>query len=412
MEMKQLLTILAAAISLTACTGNSLRSCSTDISTIDSTLQTNVDSLLENKLIELNAFTGTAIVMEVHSGHIKAIAGLEKDSTGYWPCDNYIRNQESALVQPACMLAAMEEGDVRMSEPVDVGNGVCLVRGKELKDHNWHKGGYGMISVMQGMACSSNIAVYKTMDKVFGKRKEAFFDVLAKTGYGKPDSIDGLPGLEPAFFIRNEAVDWQNSLAWISIGYDQYIASVQVLAFYNGIANGGRMVQPGLYKDAEAVIFPQMAKQAHIDNLKQVLEYTVTDGLRKPVRSGLVRIAGKPGTVQLDNGDYLVEFCGYFPAENPAYSVIVSIRKKDLPASGGGMAGDLFCQIAEYLTGTPGTQDTQFYDCHQDCRYTQVANVEGEGVSLSTKAGVGYAPSSSLSYIQKRDSVNITKLAS
>ena len=68
--------------------------------------------------------------------------------------------------------------------------------------------------------------------------------------------------------------------------------------------------------------------------IKQALEYSVSDGLAKPAQSDKVKVAGATGTIQLPNGEYAVEFCGYFPADNPKYSVIVTINKKGLPASG------------------------------------------------------------------------------
>ena len=110
------------------------------------------------------------------------------------------------------------------------------------------------------------------------------------------------------------------------------------------------MVQPQLYKDSTTVINPQIASQANIDSLKQALEYVVTDGLGQPAKSDKVQIAGETGIIQLEDGSYIVEFCGYFPTNVPQYSIIVSIHKEGLPASGGLMAGDVFRQITEYIS--------------------------------------------------------------
>lgn len=87
------------------------------------------------------------------------------------------------------------------------------------------------------------------------------------------------------------------------------------------------------------------------DSLKSALRYTVTDGLGKPANTGKVKIAGVVGTTQQEDGSYRAEFCGYFPADNPQYSMIVSIHKDSLSASGGAMAGSVFKEIAEYMTG-------------------------------------------------------------
>ena len=321
------------------------------MSTIDSTLQVKVTSILENKLSELNALSGQTIIMEVQTGHIKAMVGLEStDSANYQPCENFSQAYESALIHPISILAALETGKVKLADTVDVGNGSYSIQDRELKDHNWHRGGYGEISIKQGLASSSNIAVYKTMEKAFGNNAQAYFNLLNNMSYGKPDSIAGIANLKPAYFVTPKDSGWSDTaFAWFCIGYNQTITPIQMLTFYNAIANSGKMVQPQLYKDSTTVINPQIVSQANIDSLKQALEYVVTDGLGQPTKSDKIQIAGETGTVQLENGTYIVEFCGYFPANAPQYSIIVSIHKDGLPASGGLMAGDVFKQITEYI---------------------------------------------------------------
>lgn len=321
------------------------------MSTIDSTLQVKVTSILENKLSELNALSGQTIIMEVQTGHIKAMVGLEStDSANYQPCENFSQAYESALIHPISILAALETGKVKLADTVDVGNGSYSIQDRELKDHNWHRGEYGEISIKQGLASSSNIAVYKTMEKAFGNNAQAYFNLLNNMSYGKPDSIAGIANLKPAYFVTPKDSGWSDTaFAWFCIGYNQTITPIQMLTFYNAIANSGKMVQPQLYKDSTTVINPQIVSQANIDSLKQALEYVVTDGLGQPTKSDKIQIAGETGTVQLENGNYIVEFCGYFPANAPQYSIIVSIHKDGLPASGGLMAGDVFKQITEYI---------------------------------------------------------------
>ena len=327
-------------------------SCSNnDNSTIDSTLQVKATSILENKLSELNALSGQAIVMEVQTGHIKAMIGLEKkDSANYQPCKNFSQAHESALMHPISILAALETGKVKLANTINVGDGIYICKEDTIKDHNWHRGGYGEISIKQGLASSSNIAVYKTMEKAFGDDAQAYFSLLNNMSYGKPDSIAGIANLKPAYFVTPKNSGWSDTaFAWFCIGYNQTITPIQMLTFYNAIANSGKMVQPQLYKDSTTVINPQIASQANIDSLKQALEYVVTDGLGQPAKSDKIQIAGETGTVQLENGNYIVEFCGYFPANAPQYSIIVSIHKDGLPASGGLMAGDVFKQIVNNI---------------------------------------------------------------
>ena len=347
--MRTLVAGICTISCLWACQSNQHKVKSDSI--IDSTLQVNITSILKNKLSELNALSGQAIVMEAQTGNIKAMVGLErKDSADYQSCENFSQAYESALMQPISILAALETGKVKLADMVDVGDGSYSVQDRELKDHNWHRGGYGEISIKQGLASSSNIAVYKTMEKAFGDDAQAYFNLLNNMSYGKPDSIAGIANLKPAYFITPKDSGWSDTaFAWFCIGYNQTITPIQMLTFYNAIANSGKMVQPQLYKDSTTVINPQIASQANIDSLKQALEYVVTDGLAQSAKSDNVQVAGETGTVQLEDGSYIVEFCGYFPTNAPQYSIIVSIHKDGLPASGGLMAGDVFRQIVDYM---------------------------------------------------------------
>jgi len=319
------------------------------ISTIDSTLQTNVTAILESKLSEINAQSGQVIVMEVQSGQIKALVGLtRKDSTNYQSCENFSVWQSTGLMHPISLLAALETGKVKLSDKVDTGNGIYQIHGRELKDHNWHRGGYGELTIQEGLAASSNIAIYKTMEKAFGDNPQTFFDLLANMSYGKPDSINGIASLQPYKIT-------EKNITWNCIGYEQLISPIQVLTFYNAIANNGKMIQPQLYKDSVVVINPQIASRASIDSLKLALAFNITDGLGHPAKSDKVLVAGMQGTSSLSTNEdstkdmYAVEFCGYFPTDNPKYSIIVSINKAGLPASGGLMVGDVFKKIADNI---------------------------------------------------------------
>ena len=323
------------------------------ISTIDSILQVNATSTLEEKLSEINAQSGQVIVMEVQTGQIKALVGLtKKDSTNYQPCENFSIWQSTGLMHPISLLAALETGKVKLSDKVDTGNGIYQVQGRELKDHNWHRGGYGEITAQEGLAASSNIAIYKTMEKAFANNPQSYFDLLANMSYGKPDSITGIANLKPAYFITPKDNNWtKTAFVWSSIGYNQHVSPIQILTFYNAIANNGKMIQPQLYKDSVVVINPQIASRASIDSLKLALAFNITDGLGHPAKSDKVLVAGMQGTSSLSTNEdstkdmYAVEFCGYFPTDNPKYSIIVSINKTGLPASGGLMAGDVFRKI-------------------------------------------------------------------
>lgn len=353
MKLRLLLISVITAINIVACQHKQ----QAPISTIDSTLQVNATSILEEKLSEINAQSGQVIVMEVQSGQIKALVGLtRKDSANYQSCENFSVWQSTGLMHPISLLAALETGKVKLSDKVDTGNGIYQVHGRELKDHNWHRGGYGELTIQEGLAASSNIAIYKTMEKAFGNNPQSYFDLLANMSYGKPDSITGIANLKPAHFITPKDNNWtKTAFVWSSIGYNQHVSPIQILTFYNAIANNGKMIQPQLYKDSVVVINPQIASRASIDSLKKALVFNVTDGLGQPAKSDKVVVAGMQGTSSLSTNEdstkdmYAVEFCGYFPTDNPKYSIIVSINKTGLPASGGLMAGDIFKKIIDNI---------------------------------------------------------------
>ena len=353
MKLRLLLISVITAINIVACQHKQ----QAPISTIDSTLQVNATSILEEKLSEINAQSGQVIVMEVQSGQIKALVGLtRKDSANYQSCENFSVWQSTGLMHPISLLVALETGKVKLSDKVDTGNGIYQIHGRELKDHNWHRGGYGELTVQEGLAASSNIAIYKTMEKAFANNPQSYFDLLANMSYGKPDSITGIANLKPAYFITPKDNNWtKTAFVWSSIGYNQHVSPIQILTFYNAIANNGKMIQPQLYKDSVVVINPQIASRASIDSLKKALVFNVTDGLGQHAKSDKVLVAGMQGTSSLSTNEdrtkdmYAVEFCGYFPTDNPKYSIIVSINKAGLPASGGLMAGDVFKKIVDNI---------------------------------------------------------------
>ena len=258
------------------------------------------------------------------------------------------------------MLAALETGKVKLSDTIDVEEGVYMVHNRELLDHNWHRGGYGKLTTLQGLMVNSHIANYKNIERAFTE-EQAYFDMLNKMSYGQPENIEGLDSLKPAHFVTPNDSGWSNtSLAWFCIGYNQRIFPFQMLTFYNAIANNSKMVKSTLYKGETEVINPQIASKANIDSLQMALVKVVTEGLGKPAQSKKVQVAGVSGGCQIspeeDNSEgkvnsiYAVEYCGYFPAENPKYSIIVSMNKVGLPTSGNLMAGSVFKEIVDYMT--------------------------------------------------------------
>jgi cell division protein FtsI (penicillin-binding protein 3) len=325
--------------------------------TIIPELQAATDSILRTEMEMLDMLQGQVIVMEVQTGEILAMVGLERNFEGkYQPCQNFHYQQElGALMQTVSLLAMLETGKEGLNDQVETGNGVWSVEdGLEMKDHNWRRGGYGNISLERALEISSNIGISKAAAKTFGDNPQQFFDILDKMSFGKPDTIEGIKGLKASSYSCPKDSDWTNWKLWLSaIGYERKIAPIQMLTFYNAIANNGKMVKPTLKTGEVEIINPQIASKANINDMKKALEHVVSRGLGRKAGTPLLWVAGKTATSEVDGlYDYLefqLAFCGYFPANAPKYSIIVSLNKLGLPASGGGMAGVVFHDIVEWM---------------------------------------------------------------
>ena len=331
-------------------------------STIVPELQEAVDSFLMAEMEEIGATQGQTIVMDVQTGEIVAMVGLEKNfEKKYQPCKNFAYQQDMGSVMMAVsLLAALETGKVKLSDEVDSEEGIhALNNDIVMRDHNWRRGGYGVITVAKALMMSSNIGICKAVDKAFGKNHQQFYDMLDKMGYGQPDSIEGIVGLKPTVYNSPKNSGWvKPDMWWSAIGYERKIAPIQVLTFYNAIANDGKMVKPTLKTGEVEIINPQIANKASIDSMQVVLENVVSQGIGFRAGTPLLLVAGKTGTSEVAEYDYYEDtsvaefqlaFCGYFPADKPKYSMIVSINKIGLPASGGIMAGQVFHNIVEWM---------------------------------------------------------------
>lgn len=330
-------------------------------STISPALQYVADSLLNDKLTEINGLQGQVIIMNVQTGEILAMAGRERNFEGkFQPCQNFAYQQElGALTMTVSLLVGLESGKAHLSDVVDTGNGVWQIDDDRImKDHNWRRGGYGEVTLDRALGVSSNIGISKTIWSLFKGHEQDYFNKLDSMSFGQPNSIEGIKGLRPSVYSSPKDSDWVNKdILWSAIGYNRKIAPIQMLTFYNAIANNGKMVKPTLAPGTAEVVNEQIAKKENIALMQQTLEHVVSQGLGNKAGSDRIKVAGKTGTSQVneyyegDNtvSEYQMAFCGFFPADAPKYSMIVSMNKLGLPASGGGMAGDAFHNIVEWM---------------------------------------------------------------
>ena len=347
------------------------------VTTIDVSMQDLAERALLEELQEINGNVGVAIVMEVTTGDIKAIVNLDKCEDGQY---REIKNHAvSDLLEPgsvfktASMMVALDDNVVDTMYTIATGGGVWNMYGRDMKDHNWRRGGYGNLTLPWCLKYSSNIGISRIVDNFYHKNPEKFVQGIYNLGLADDLQIP-ITGYSPAKIRmpkRNKIgqyTNWSNTaLAWMSIGYETQVPPISTLTFYNAIANGGKMMRPRFVKKivkngtvlAEyppIVQREQIAKESTITQMRRILTEVVSEGLGKKAGSDKFLVAGKTGTAQMSKGvagyktgvtDYLLSFAGFFPADAPRYSCIVCIQKSGLPASGGGMSGVVFHQIAE-----------------------------------------------------------------
>ncbi|MBF1385580.1 penicillin-binding protein [Prevotella aurantiaca] len=347
------------------------------VTTIDVSMQDLAERALLEELQEINGNVGVAIVMEVTTGDIKAIVNLDKCEDGQY---REIKNHAvSDLLEPgsvfktASMMVTLDDNVVDTMYTIATGGGVWNMYGRDMKDHNWRRGGYGNLTLPWCLKYSSNIGISRIVDNFYHKNPEKFVQGIYNLGLADDLQIP-ITGYSPAKIRmpkrnkRGQYTNWSNTaLAWMSIGYETQVPPISTLTFYNAIANGGKMMRPRFVKKivkngtvlAEyppIVQREQIAKESTITQMRRILTEVVSEGLGKKAGSDKFLVAGKTGTAQMSKGvagyktgvtDYLLSFAGFFPADAPRYSCIVCIQKSGLPASGGGMSGVVFHQIAE-----------------------------------------------------------------
>ena len=347
------------------------------VTTIDVSMQDLAERSVINELKEINGNVGVAIVMDVKTGDIKAIVNMEKCFDGeYREIHNHAVSdllEPGSVFKPASLLVALNDGVVDTTYRVETGNGVWQMYGRDMKDHNWRKGGYGMLTFSQTLWYSSNIGVSRIIDDHYRNHPEKFVQGIYRLGLADDLKIP-LVGATPARIRmphKNSHGQYDNwsktALPWMSIGYETQVPPISTLTFYNAIANNGTMMRPRfvtkVVKDGKTLMeFPpevmreHIAKDACIKKMQTILEQVVSVGLGKKAGSPNFKVAGKTGTAQMSKGaggyksggtNYLVSFAGYFPADAPRYSCIVCIQKSGLPASGGSMSGKVFHEISE-----------------------------------------------------------------
>lgn len=340
------------------------------VTTIDVGMQDLTEKVLGDQLRSIGARAGMCILMEVQTGNIKAISSLSRlENGGYAEIDpRAVTNmmEPGSVFKPMSFMVAMEDGKIDMNTTCNTGNGIREMHGRKMRDSDWRKGGNGVLTVPEIIKKSSNVGVSTLIDNAYASNPDQFVAGLQRIGIMEDLHIP-IPGYKkPRIRYRKDNPDrwYGTTLPWMSIGYETQIPPISTLTFYNGVANGGKLVAPRFVTEARrgdevvqefptVVLRERMCKPEVLRNIQICLEGVVgkNTGTGKLAYSKYFSVAGKTGTAQIWSrggfaSNYLVSFAGYFPADRPRYSMIVCIEK-GAPAYGGIHCCPVFKKIAE-----------------------------------------------------------------
>ncbi len=356
------------------------------ITTIDVNIQDITHHALLRQLEYFEADHGCAVVMEVETGEIKAISNLGRTSVGkYYEKRNYAvweSHEPGSTFKLASLMAALEDKVADTSDVVDCEKGKIFINKRKVEDSK--RGGHGKISLARVFEVSSNVGIVKTIQKHYDKNPEKFINRIKSFGLDQLTGVK-IKGEGKPYIPSPSEKRWSPiSLEWMAWGYGIHLTPLQTLAFYNAVANDGKLVKPFFVKELRIggkvekrfgteVVKEKIASQITLNKVRKVMENTVKKGTAKNIYSSNFSMAGKTGTAQkwipkqknkegivvyghYSKKKYVASFTGFFPADNPKYSCIVVIHspKKEKGYYGGTVAAPVFKEIAQKIyTTTP-----------------------------------------------------------
>lgn len=351
------------------------------VTTLDINLQDVATTALLNQLRKHDAHHGCAVLMEVSTGDIKAIANLEIGSDGnYHETYNYAVGESTepgSTFKLPSLMAAIEDGVIDTGDIVDTGTGSVKYYNKIIRDTR--EEGYGKITVKEVFEKSSNVGASKIIYEHYKDKPKEFVNRLYAMKLN--EKLDLQIKGEGAPLIRYPGDKlWSGlSLPMMSHGYEVLMTPLQILTFYNAVANDGKMMRPRfvtailrngtVIKSYEPdVIINSIASRSTIRKAKKMMEGVVEHGTASNLKNANYKIAGKTGTAQIAKDkygyrqgariSYQASFVGYFPAENPLYSCIVVVNAPSNGVYYGNLvAGSVFKEISDKVYATSFFRD-------------------------------------------------------
>jgi cell division protein FtsI (penicillin-binding protein 3) len=339
--------------------------------TIDINLQDVADAALEAQLRKHGAQYGCVVVMEVATGYVKAISNLTRASDSSYVEDlNYAVGQATepgSTFKLAALMVGLEDGLIKPTDTVDTRRGQVRFHDRIMRDS--HEGGYGRITVQRAFELSSNTGISVAVNKAYEKEPRRFIDGLKRLGLHEPLGVT-IPGEAVPTLRGPGETGWSGvSIPWMSIGYETSFTPLQMLAFYNAVANKGRLMQPRFVSHISRngrtvqelgpkVLNERICSASTLEIVHGMLQGVVDSGTATNLRAAHFSIAGKTGTAQIArNGSYKqhgvsyqASFVGYFPADAPKYSCIVVVNGPTMSGYYGNVvAGPIFKEIADKI---------------------------------------------------------------
>ncbi len=339
----------------------------TVVTSIDKEIQEVAHTELLRQLKNQEAKNGCAIVMDVKTGFIKAIVNLTRNKNGNYTevFNQAIGTKEvpGSTFKLASLMALLEDKKITLN---DVVNADGTYRFYNAKMTDSHQGGYGMITIQQAFEKSSNVFT-KIINDAYKKTPQNYVDRLKSFGIGDSLGIS-LEGEPIPTLYEPGSKNWSGiSLPWMAVGYEVQQTPLQILSFYNAVANNGKLIKPQFVKEIirenkviktfkPITIKDRICSQNTIKDLKKCLEGVVQRGTGSALKSAYFDIAGKTGTAVVLNDDrkygkpgekkYQASFVGYFPAQQPKYSCIVVVSAPTKDIYGATVSGTVFTAIA------------------------------------------------------------------
>lgn len=275
----------------------------------DSLLENTLSCMLQENMVERNCDKGALYVVETRTGRIKANVSLERKNTTFVPWKDVYAKEQSTMESGSTYLALLSTGRISVDDVIDTENGVY----KEVRDHNWMKGGFGPITLEQALGYRSLVAFTKAKEQAFANNPAEYDNKISKYMGGQPNEAMGM------------------------------------LNFYNTVANGGRMVKLVSEEDCVTVLDEQIEERKYIEELQRGLSKAVSYGYYKKAGRPYTYVAACGRTFKKSGNTWRMELCGYFPADNPMYTIMVITEKDRLPASAGGICGPIMANAIDII---------------------------------------------------------------